>query len=1713
MRTIYIIKAIEKKLMSLLRVIIFSILFTSSYFSKAQIILDKSSNDKTLSTCRDFFYDSGGESGMYSNNEDYTITIQSSEKKQLQIDFFKFELEAGKDKLYIYDGNSIQSPLIAVLTGNNIPSNIISSGIYLTFRFISDSANTESGWAAHMDCYTPSDNNPQSHSKNIVVSNNAPYNSADYLVKNVLITGCLTATNVTYKTSDADGNQNTLQFGYFDAAACTVLGLTKGIVMATGNIGSPSCPNHIITGPNDMPGAMCANNNVIVTDADLNKLCKGCQFYDVCIIEFDFKPVGNVMQFKYVFASEEYPEYVCSQYNDVFGFFLTGPNPAGGNYTSQNIATVPGKPDIPVAINTINRGTSGGQGQDANCTKMDPTWTTNSAYYKGNGNGQPDLQFDGLTVPLTAQANVVPCQTYHIKLAIADVGDGSYDSGVFLEANSFNAGSITLKASPDTICLGSSSVITVSGGNSYTWNTGQTSSSITVSPTVKTTYSVTGTSACAGCTATSSITVNVKPCSPFINVNSGSVCAGNCIILNSSALGGNPPYTYTWSPATGLSGTTGTTVTACPAITTTYTVRLKDNLNATATANAVVTVNPIPNVTSTGGTICHGTSINIIAGGATTYTWNTGATNNTYNVSPTQTTTYTVTGNANGCTSTASCVVVVNPLPTISATGGTVCNGSSQQICASGGATYTWNNGLGAGQCKTVTPSATTTYIVTGTDANGCTGTASCVVIVNNNITPTVNNPTICLGVIATLTASGGDNYTWTPGGQTGSTITVNPVTTTTYLVNATNAFGCTGTVVAKVTVNQLPNITATGGIICSGSSININASNGTTYTWNTSSNNNPYNVTPNTTTTYTVTGTDGNGCTNTALCMVNVNPNPTVTATNGSVCNGSSATICASGSNTYSWNNSITTSCQTQAPTVTTIYYVTGTDANGCKGTASATIVVSTNLTMNVTGATICNGATATICAANGNTYTWNTGQQGSCISVSPNTTTIYSVSGTHVNGCTGTATVLVSVNPLPNVTATGGTICIGASINISANGAATYNWNNGTTTQTQVVAPKITTTYFTTGTDANGCTSTASCIVIVNPLPVVTATGGSMCENSSIVISASGATSYIWDNGLGAGNPKTVSPKQTTTYLVTGTDNNTCSNTASCVVCVNSALVLNVSPNEMCSGGTATVCVSNGTNYTWSTGENTPCITVSPINTTSYYVTGTNSNGCTGISFAVVNVNQLPSVSAVNKTICYGITTTLTATGSGGTPPYNYQWASVTSPATGATVSVSPLVNTTYSITVTDNKGCTATTTVSVIVSPQMFAGITKTDATCGLPNASAQVTGTGGIPIISGAPYTYLWSPGSHTTNIISNIVSGTYNVTVTDAVGCIATASVVITDTPPVTLSTSSTPTNCFANGTATVNVLTGTPSYTYTWSTLPPQNTQVATNINSGLYTVTVVDNKGCSNIASVIVNENNPLSVIISSAPEHCGQMDGTATVNASGGYTTLYTYIWDNGATMQTITNLAQGSYVVTVSYGTCKISGAATVLEKLGPKADFTYSPAVLDIFENTTALFDDLSTPGGQSIVRWYWDFGDENSTSDIKLPTHTYKNVGTYTVCLRVTDSENCRDSICKPIIVKDIFTVYIPNAFSPNEDMLNEVFIPQGYNIDPAEFQMMIFDRWGEMIYKTTDINIPWNGRYFNTGEVVQVGVYVYRIIAKEKDGPQHEFIGRVSVIK
>ncbi|PLW93677.1 MAG: hypothetical protein C0592_05365 [Marinilabiliales bacterium] len=240
------------------------------------------------------------------------------------------------------------------------------------------------------------------------------------LVQDVLLGAGISVSNVTF-SGGAD------QRGTFTGTSN--IGISDGIILATGDI-------NVAIGPNSSTSESLGGGTS--GDNDLASLV-GNTTYDAAVLEFDFIPSADTVRFFYVFGSEEYPEYVCSEFNDVFAFFLSGPNPAGGNYVNENIAKIPGT-TIPVAINSINPGVTGSFGTVGGCTSL-----AYSSLYVDNTGGTT-IEYDGFTTVLEASALVTACETYHIKIAIADVMDGAFDSGVFLQAKSFSSPAVDISA-------------------------------------------------------------------------------------------------------------------------------------------------------------------------------------------------------------------------------------------------------------------------------------------------------------------------------------------------------------------------------------------------------------------------------------------------------------------------------------------------------------------------------------------------------------------------------------------------------------------------------------------------------------------------------------------------------------------------------------------------------------------------------------------------------------------------------------------------------------------------------------------------------------------------------------------------------------------------------------------------------------------------------------------------------------------------------------------------------------------------------------------------------------------------------------------------------------------------------------------------------------------------------------------------------------------
>ncbi|MBX2927398.1 MAG: BspA family leucine-rich repeat surface protein [Saprospiraceae bacterium] len=586
---------------------------------------------------------------------------------------------------------------------------------------------------------------------------------------------------------------------------------------------------------------------------------------------------------------------------------------------------------------------------------------------------------------------------------------------------------------------------------------------------------------------------------------------------------------------------------------------------------------------------------------------------------------------------------------------------------------------------------------------------------------------------------------------------------------------------------------------------------------------------------------------------------------------------------------------------------------------------------------------------------------------------------------------------------------ICQGQSATLTFNfsgGAGPYNvvWSNGTLSNinnghTVSVSPTSTTTYsISSVTDAGGCPATivGNAAITVNPLPTlgIANTTPANCNQptGSITLNVSGATgtpTYMWSNGAMTQNLSNVAAGS---YSVTVTSGNGCTATASANVPGTNAPtvgIANTAPancNQATGSVTLNVSGTTGTpTYLWSNGAMTQ--NLSNVAAGSYSVTVTSGNGCTATASANVPGTNAPTVGIANTAPanCNQPTGSVTLNVSGTTGTPTYLWSN------GAmTQNLSNVAAGSYSVTVTSGNGCTATATATVPGTNAPTVGIANTTpANCNQPTGSVtlNVSGTTGSP-------TYLWSNGAMTQNL-SNVAAGSYSVTVTSGNGCTATASANVPGTNAPTVGIANTaPANCNQpTGSVTLNVSGATGTPTYLWSN--GAMTQNLSNVAAGSYSVTVTSGNGCTATASAMVSGTNAPTVgIANTAPANCNQPTGSVTLSVSGA-TGTPTYLWSNGATAQNLSNVAAGSYSVTVTSGNgCMATASATVPGTNAPTVSIAGITPVICSQSNGAV---NISVAGAVGTPSYQWSNG-------ASTPNLTGVPIGSYTVT--VTSGNGC-----------------------------------------------------------------------------------------------------------
>jgi gliding motility-associated-like protein len=1073
-------------------------------------------------------------------------------------------------------------------------------------------------------------------------------------------------------------------------------------------------------------------------------------------------------------------------------------------------------------------------------------------------------------------------------------------------------------------------------------------------------------------------------------------------------------FTLTFSPAMTQPGNYNIAlVTGCGSVT--------DNCGNTAPANNFDFVNTAPGVsiTPTSTSVCPGACTDLVASGATSYTWMPGSLSGaTINVCPASSTTYTVTGNSVGCTSTAIATVDISAFPTVTATAtpSVICTGTCSSITASGATTYSWMPGGLSGATVSVCPTITTIYTVTGTTA-GCTGSAEVTVTVGPSITVTaVASPaSICFGDSTTLTASGGATYSWSHGLGTSNPVNAGPAATTIYTVTGDSS-GCSGLATVSVTVNPTPiiSITPASPTICQGQSVNLVASGASSYVWhhgNTLSDSaiaNP-DANPMTTTTYTVNGTSAQNCSGVGNVTVTVFPAPQATISGGgTICNDGTSTatvtITLTGASpwTVTYTNgttpttvNITTSPYTFTTSVGGTYTVTSVlDGNSCNGfgVGSALVnVVSLPVVVLPQFANACISSPAfplTGGTPTGGTYS---GPGVSSNNFNPATAGIgtHTITYTYTSGttCTGSATNTITVEALPTVTLQAFTpVCVNAgpfTLNGGSPAGGTYSGpgiagNIFTASTAGVGTHTITYTYTNTLTN---CTNSTTGQIVVNALPVVSLTQlPSPCLNDIAFTLTQGSPV----GGVYAG-PGVVGDLFTPVSAGAGIHTITYTYTDPLTTCSNSA---------------------------------TQNITVKPL----------------------PNMTLQPFGDVCISTPTFGLT--------GGYPLGGiYSGPSVTNGYFDPSLAGAGTHTITY--TYTD-----PITTCSNFISGQL---VVKSGIPITVVPGSANVCKGFPVTLQAYGADTYHWTPPSWLNVNNDSIVISSPEMTTTYTVNgsvstnsCSGSTTVTVSVYPPIGLQFDAQP-------------VVGCRPLHVTYNILP--NPQIDSN--------------------SIVWNFGNVLS-------------DTNTAINT---FSTQHTYYME-------------GNYYTTLTVNS--INGCPETVSRLinvyvRPEASFTHVPEIAGI-ENPTVYFYD-NTIGATS---WLWDFDDPNTMidnySNLQNPIHTFSDSGSYDVVLVASAHNGCEDTAVHVVLVQPGLLIFIPNAFTPNGDKLNETFKPSTLGVDPKTYTMNIFDRWGKKVFETSDLELGWDGKG-KDGKMSMVGVYVYKIWFTDMNGKEYKRSGIVTLVR
>ncbi|MGE0635147.1 MAG: PKD domain-containing protein [Bacteroidia bacterium] len=1449
------------------------------------------------------------------------------------------------------------------------------------------------------------------------------------------------------------------------------------------------------------------------------------------------------------------PNPQCASYNLSLTMNFYRNNPSGGN-TCNNLCIAAGSPwTVTIQGRTVEIPT---------ITANQTICVGNSATITASGNyGVPPYTYSwsngatGTSITVTPNTNT----TYTATITDACNQTATASSTVTVTQNVNPGFTIT----PNPVCAGQP--VTIAGlgagpNSAYDWlfpssttpvfNNNKNPPAVTYNTAG--TYNITLNYAQGACIFPLVQTIDVTPNggAPSVTVAAnpaGAICAGTSVTFTATPTNGGGAPTYQWqvngvNAGSGGATFTTSTLTNGDAVTVIMTSSSTCVSPATGTSTAIIMViNPavVPSVTiaaNPAGAICAGTSVTFTAtptngGGAPTYQWQVngvnagsgGATFTTSSLNNGDVVRVIMTSNANCAsptTATSNAITItVNPpvVPSVSITANPntpVCPGTSITFTATptngGGApTYQWQvNGVNAGSGGAT---FTTTTLTDGDVVRVImTSNATCVsptTATSNTITvsilpasvPSVSitaNPAgpICAGTSITFTATptnggGAPTYQWQVNGTnagTGATFTSsslnnNDAVTVVMTSNATCASppnATSNTITISVTTNLVPSVSIAAnptGIICAGTSVTFtatptNGGNAPTYQWTVNGTNSGTGATFTSTTlsnndVVAVVMTSNATCVSTPTATSNsinmlvlpiVAPTVSIAANPaGSICAGASVTFTATPTNggvpTYQWQ---------------------------VNGTNSGTGATFTSTSLN-----------------NGDNVTVVMTSNAAC--VSPNTATSNTITMT----VTPTVTPSVTVAAVPS-----GQICTGTSVTFTATptnggGAPTYQWQ-------------------VNGTNAGTGVTFTSASLNDNDVVTVTMTSNATCASPATASSA----------------PVTMDVSTTVVpsiSIAAAPSNVICSGT-------------NVTFTPTTSGG------GNGPTYQWTVngvnaGTN-PTFSSSTLNDNDVIeVVMTSASTCATPQTAtsnqvVMTVDQVvtPSVTIADSPSgpqCAGTSITITPTpvNEGTNPVYEWFINGVSSGNTALLTSSSFSDGDVVSVTLTSDAVCATPTTaasnsITIAIDQVINPSVTVAAVPAGTICFGEQVTFTA-TPSSAGANPTYQWTVNGTNAGTGDTFSSSSLNdgdvvvVTLTSASPCAnptsATSTPIIADvnayvTPSVTIVASpSGPVCTGATVTFTASGTNGGSAAAYQWQ-INGVNVGTGTTFSSSSFNegdvvfAILTSSEPCTNgnpatSNQIVMTLAQPIAVIASDDITVCSSSPISLDAQATGG-DGIYSYTWNNGAgngSTVSVNPAQTTTYSVTVSdqCGSTPASDDVTVTVNQ-PVASFGFTPELPDM-NDSEVRFENQSQGG----VDYFWDFGDGTTSTDIN-PVHNFGSPGDYTVTLTVTSAGGCVETTTYVITVDDVMAFWVPSAFTPNGDGLNDTFFMNGTMDKP--YVMRVYNRLGSEIY-FTDNSVPWNGAIFNVGDVVQNGVYVYEIDLDDSDFKGKTVVGRVTVIR